>query len=141
MTLINSLPSHARPAILSSILHHLLTLTAQTLPNISHLLLGETSTRQAQRIISGTALGRGWTLPLELKGAVPLPNTGGEEILRISPMKEVSVKEAAILCHIRGLESWNWREWDKLGESKTKASGNLSIEGLTERESDKAGGT
>jgi len=51
----------------------------------------------------------------------------------MKPMKEVSMKEAAILCHLKGLETMNWRGWG--GERDGRKGGASSIEMLTEGES------
>ncbi|WVQ97042.1 hypothetical protein IAU59_004152 [Kwoniella sp. CBS 9459] len=132
--LIASLPPASRPALLSSILNSLLTLTAQTLPNITHLLLGETSTRQASRLIAGTALGKGWSLPLELNTVHQVD----ERLMRLKPMKDITTKEAAIYCHLRGLSGWtrNERRWEAAGpKGKRDARGKgavASLEQLTE---------
>lgn len=110
-------------------------LAAQTLPKIGHLLEGETSTRQAERVIGATAGGRGWALPLELASYLPVE---GCDAMRIKPMKEITVKEAAIYCRIHSLESVNERKWDgTVGEPRRDARGKgafASIEALTERE-------
>lgn len=136
--LLSSLPPPSRPALLSNILTSLLNTAISCLPNISHLLLGETATRQSQRVISATASGRGWALPLELSGSLTLPSGA----VRIAPMKDLSLKEAAFSCRIRGIEMRNRRDWDRAGavggESRRDARGKggaMSIEGLTERES------
>ncbi|WVF70665.1 hypothetical protein IAT40_005458 [Kwoniella sp. CBS 6097] len=132
--LIASLPPASRPALLSSILTSLLNITAQTLPNITHLLLGETSTRQASRLIAGTALGKGWSLPLELNTIHKLD----ERLTRLKPMKDMTTKEAAIYCHLRGLSGWtrNERRWEAAGpKGKRDARGKgavASLEQLTE---------
>lgn len=109
---------------------------AANLPNISHMLLGETSTREAQRVITGTAQGRGWSLPLDLVTARALPplltkeSGSGERVVRLRAARDVTVKEAALYCHALGLESFNYRRWES-GRGRKDAS---SIEGLTERE-------
>lgn len=98
---------------------------------MSHVLLGETSTRQAQRVISGTALGRGWSLPLELSGAV------GN---RLRPMKELSYYECAVHCHLQRIPTYNYRSWlpasafrPSDSESRGRGKGGAeSIETLTE---------
>lgn len=142
--LLTSLPPSSRPQLLSHILSSLLTTVAHTLPHISHVLMGETSTRQAERLISGTALGRGWQLPLELaavRAEPALPSLGhlissaeaeaeaeveakaeGEkrEIIGftwLKPMSDLTAKEAAIYCHLRSLSSftYNARHWDSAG--------------------------
>lgn len=99
--------------------------------------MGETSTRQAQRVISGTALGRGWALPLELAATFQLPSETDMKVIRIQPMKDVTVKEAALLCHVRGIESRNERRWDLAGGGAQRdtrgKSGAASLEALTER--------
>ena len=48
--------------------------------------------------------------------------------MRMQPMKDVSSKEAAIYCHLRGLATRNWRGW-----ASVNAKGAGSIEMLTER--------
>ncbi|WVR05630.1 hypothetical protein IAU60_002652 [Kwoniella sp. DSM 27419] len=133
--LLASLPPPSRPALLSSILTSLLDLTARTLPRISHLLLGETSTRQAQRLIAGTALGRGWSLPLEL--ACRRKTT--EDITSLKPMKDMTTKEAAVYCHLKGFGTWtrNERRWDNAGPKGKRDArgkgGTGSLESLTEQ--------
>ncbi|KAK8865669.1 hypothetical protein IAR55_000814 [Kwoniella newhampshirensis] len=134
-SLLASLPPPSRPALLSNILSSLLTFVSQTIPNISHLLLGETSTRQAQRLISGTASGRGWSLPLDLASA--RKDDGG--LVRLKPMKDISVKEAAVYCRLKGLDGFtrNDRRWDAAGPAgKRDARGKggvTSLEMLTEQ--------
>jgi cytoplasmic tRNA 2-thiolation protein 2 len=116
------------------------------MPGIAHLLVGETSTREAQRVISGTASGRGWSLPLELARARTLPSASGSDaegvplpagVVRIKAIKELSLKEAALWCHARGLETANERRWDStVGGARRDARGKgtiASIEALTER--------
>lgn len=111
-TLLSSLPPASRPSLLQNILDHILNLAARYLPNVSHLLLGETSTREAQRVISATALGRGWALPLALTGALHLDASAEDEkVLRLKPMKEITLKEAAIHCHLRRMPTVNQRQW------------------------------
>ncbi|WWD18150.1 hypothetical protein CI109_102599 [Kwoniella shandongensis] len=133
--LIASLPPPSRPALLSNILSSLLTLISQTIPNISHLLRGETSTRQAQRLISGTASGRGWSLPLELSAA----RKDDDGLVRLKPMKDLSVKEAAVYCNLKGFNGFtrNDRRWDAAGPAgKRDARGKggvTSLEMLTEQ--------
>ncbi len=128
--LLASLPPPSRPTLLGLILDALLSTVAASLPNISHLILGETATREAQRVISGTAQGRGWSLPLDLAtlGCIPLLTEERREVMRLRGVREVSVKEAALYCHARGLETFNFRLW---GRGRKEGS----IEGLTERES------
>ena len=131
-TLLASLPAASRPAILSNILHAILNLAARTLPNVSHLLIGETSTREAQRVISGAAAGRGWSIPLELQPAL-LMHESDDTLYRLKPIKELAVKEVAIYCHLKGIESMNERRWAgdrEVGKGKGKAP---SLEMLTER--------
>lgn len=142
-SLLASLPPPSRPTMLQHILDALLTTAAESLPNISHLLLGETATREAQRVIAGTAQGRGWSLPLDLATARALPPLLREEssegsarsagVVRIRAARDVSVKEAALYCHARGIESFNYRRWES-GKGKKGAMEASSIEGLTERE-------
>ncbi|EAL21965.1 hypothetical protein CNBC1050 [Cryptococcus deneoformans B-3501A] len=154
--LLSSLPPSSRPQLLSHILSSLLTTVAHTLPHISHVLMGETSTRQAERLISGTALGRGWQLPLELAAVRAEPALSSLEHLITSaeaeaegenkenigftwlkPMSDLTAKEAAIYCHLRSLSSftYNARHWDSAGPppaaGKTKG-GVKSLEMLTE---------
>lgn len=128
--LLSSLPAASRPAVLSNILSAILNLAARTLPNVSHILIGETSTREAQRVISGAAGGRGWSIPLELQPALP---AGDREVFRLKPMKELAVKEVAIYCHLKGVKTINERKWAgdrEAGKGKGKAP---SLEMLTER--------
>ena len=128
--LVSSLPAASRPALFSNILTALLHIAARRLPNISHLLLGETSTRQAQRIISGTALGRGWSIPLELATDLKL-----EGVTRLQPMKDLTVKDATFFCWLHGAETRNHRSWSvRGGSSDPRGKGATSLEGLTERE-------
>lgn len=135
-TLLASLPPPSRPALLADILNALLTEVALSLPNIQHLLTGETSTREAQRVISGTASGRGWALPLELARQRDLPSSSGEAVVLIKAMKEVSLKEAAFWAHGHRLSTMNERRWDStVGGSRRDARGKgtiASIEALTE---------
>lgn len=138
--LLASLPSASRPSLLSAILDHLLTLVAYSLPQVTHILLGETSSRQAERVISGTALGRGWSLPLELASAFTLPPPLGNEkgeraIMRLKPMKDITLKEAAIFCRVKGVETLNQRGWGSgEGSDARGKSGIATLEMLTERE-------
>lgn len=114
-----------------------------TLPDIGVLLEGETSTRQAERVIGATAGGRGWALPLELATRLPLTHsssssgTSSTPVVRIKPLKDITVKEAAIYCRTSGLETVNERKWDgTVGEPRRDARGKgafASIEALTER--------
>jgi cytoplasmic tRNA 2-thiolation protein 2 len=140
--LLSSLPPPSRPSLLSRILDHLLALTANSLPNISHLFLGETSSRQAERIISGTALGRGWALPLELAAAYKLPTFEAEanQIMQLKPLKDITIREAAIWCYNAGLPTLNSRGWGGVkgkddGKRDARGKGGVaSLEMLTERE-------
>ena len=59
---------------------------------------------------------------------------GRRDISRIQAMKEVSLKEAAIFCYVRGLDMLNWRGWGGDGDGRGK-NGTSSLEMLTERES------
>ncbi|KAK4688458.1 cytoplasmic tRNA 2-thiolation protein 2, partial [Tremellales sp. Uapishka_1] len=130
-SLLASLPPPSRPALLSNILSTLLHCASATLPNISHLILGETSTRQAQRVISGTASGRGWALPLELADSYTLPSS---KIVRLKPMREMSMKEVTIYCHTKRLSSFNERKWDHAGPAGKRGKGGIgSLEMLTEQ--------
>lgn len=69
-------------------------------------------------------------------------------IVRIKPMRDVMVKEAAYHCHTRGIETYNFRGWDTfegsaqvnggarkvvVGEARGKG-GVRSLEKLTEGE-------
>ncbi|WRT65908.1 uncharacterized protein IL334_002859 [Kwoniella shivajii] len=133
-SLLASLPAPSRPSLLSSILTSLITITSQTIPNISHILLGETSTRQAQRLISGTASGKGYTLPLELAVSYKAENA----ITILKPMKEITTKETAIYSYLKGWNGFirNERKWDNAGPKSKKDSrgkGDIkSLESLTE---------
>jgi cytoplasmic tRNA 2-thiolation protein 2 len=137
--LLSSLPPPSRPSLLSRILDHLLALAANSLPNISHLLLGETSSRQAERIISGTALGRGWALPLELAAAYKLPQAESNQVTQLKPLKDITIKEAAIWCHNNRLSTMNSRGWGSVkgkddGKRDARGKGGVaSLEMLTER--------
>ncbi|BEI81063.1 hypothetical protein CcaverHIS002_0202230 [Cutaneotrichosporon cavernicola] len=130
--LVASLPLPSRPTILGHILDAVLATVASALP-VSHLILGETATREAQRVITGTAQGRGFSLPLDLVtlssralGEVGASGEvgalGASGVMRLRGARELSVKEAALYCHAKGLETFNYRQW-----------GRKSIEGLTER--------
>ncbi|WVQ71062.1 hypothetical protein IAR50_000587 [Cryptococcus sp. DSM 104548] len=141
-TLLASLPPASRPQILSHILSSLVTAVAHALPNISHVLLGETSTRQAQRLIAGTALGRGWQLPLELSAVRPEPPVSGTDapgFVWLKPLKDLTTKEAAVYCHIKGLSQWtrNDRKWEvagPVGKRDARGKGGVaSLEMLTEQ--------
>jgi cytoplasmic tRNA 2-thiolation protein 2 len=106
------------------------------------LLLGETSTRQAQNIIAGAAIGNGWGLPIELQGvyvipkavssaadrkdrtedddslpvtraSTPISGADLDHITRIKPLRESMIKEAAYYCHIRRIPTVNHRLWDR----------------------------
>ena len=128
--LVSSLPAASRPALFSHIVNSLLDTVCRCRPDVSHLLLGETATRQAQRVISGTALGRGWSLPLELASSLE-----GEGYTRVLPMKDITVKEASFQCHLRGYETRNHRNWStREGHRGSRGNGATSLEGLTERE-------
>lgn len=132
--LLSSVPAASRPSILQHVLNHLLSLAASQ-PGISHLLLGETSTREAQRVISGTAAGRGWALPLELSLAAPV--AAESKVIRIKPMKDIALKEAAIYCHLQRLPTVNSRQWADGRSSGVgiggRVKGAMSLEMLTER--------
>ncbi|WWC88104.1 uncharacterized protein L201_003008 [Kwoniella dendrophila CBS 6074] len=135
-SLLASLPPPSRPSLLSSILNHLLTFTSIIIPNISHILLGETSTRQAQRLISGTALGKGYTLPLDLS----ITHKQSNGITKLKPMKDITTKEVAIYTHLKGLNKdlvRNERRWDNsgpIGKKDSRGKGDTkSLESLTEQ--------
>ncbi|CAK9783130.1 hypothetical protein CC85DRAFT_40044 [Cutaneotrichosporon oleaginosum] len=113
--LLASVAAASRPTLLAHILDALLGSVAAALP-VSHLLLGETATREAQRVIAGTAQGRGWSLPLDLV------TLSSQSVARLRGARELSAKEAALYCHARGLESFSWR-----------ARRGGGIEALTER--------
>jgi cytoplasmic tRNA 2-thiolation protein 2 len=146
-SILSSLPPPSRPSLLSRILDHLLALTANSLPNTSHLFLGETSSRQAERIISGTALGRGWALPLELAASYKLPTfeAGADQIMQLKPLKDITIREAAIWCHNARLPTMNSRGWGGVkakddGKRDARGKGGVaSLEMLTERESNTVG--
>lgn len=121
--------------MLQQILDHLITLTSYSIPNVSHVLSGETSTREAQRVISATATGRGWALPLELSGSFRLHTPEDQSIVRLKPMKEINLKEAAIYCHLRKLRTVNERRWVDARSSGGRGKGSTSLEMLTERKS------
>lgn len=137
-TLLAALPAPSRPALLRNILEALLNEAARELPNISHLLVGETSTREAGRVISATAAGRGWALPLELATVHTMPVNDTRSYVRIKAMKEVNLKEAAFWCRGRGIPTLNERRWDNTvpGAVRRDARGKgsvASIEALTEQ--------
>lgn len=140
-SLLSSLPPPSRPSLLARVLDHLLTLAANTLPNVAHLLLGETSSRQAERIISGTAQGRGWALPLELAAAYKLPSLDQEQsrVTQLKPLKDVTIREAAIWCHLSRIPTINSRGWGSVkgkddGKRDARGKGGVaSLEMLTER--------
>ncbi|ORX34106.1 hypothetical protein BD324DRAFT_594457 [Kockovaella imperatae] len=118
----------SRPAFLCNVLDAILEQVARGLPDVSHLLLGETSTRQAQRIISGTALGRGWSLPLELASSCK-----SEGYYQVRAMKDISIKEASMYCWVNRRAMQNHRKWTA-GDlhSGSRGKGSTSLEGLTE---------
>lgn len=131
--------------MMSNILTALIQHAATTLGDVSHVLIGETSTREAQRVISGTATGRGWSIPLELAPALGLRHEAGDDSeseaqaakrsFRVKALKDVSLKEAAIYCQLKGVRTVNERRWatEQVGmRGKAKAP---SLEMLTERES------
>lgn len=128
-SLLTALPSPSRPALLQHVLDALLSAVAGALP-VSHMLLGDTSTRDAARVIASTARGAGWSLPLDLKASRALPN----DVVRIKAMREASAKEAALWCHGRGLPASAERRWDAGGKS-ARGKEVASLEALTERES------
>lgn len=158
-SLLTTLPSASHPHILANILTSLLHLVASHLPGIAHLLLGETSTRQAQMIIAGTAIGNGWGLPIELQGAhavpkagrpartrgddaspvtrrtttpVPFPDT--DHVTRIKPLREAMYKEAAYYCHIKRIPTVNHRLWDRTAGTAgvAQAGDKTRIKGVAE---------
>jgi hypothetical protein len=58
---------------------------------------------------------------------------GDDKLYRLKPIKELAVKEVAIYCHLKGIESMNERRWAgdrEAGKGKGKAP---SLEMLTER--------
>ncbi|WWC68416.1 uncharacterized protein I206_102343 [Kwoniella pini CBS 10737] len=134
-SILATLPPASRPSLLSSILNSLITVTSDIIPNVSHVLLGETSTRQAQRLISGTALGKGYTLPLELA----VTNKPYSKYTILKPMKDITIKEVSIYTHLKGLNSIvrNDRKWDYSGPISKKDSRGKdhtrSLESLTEQ--------
>ncbi|WWC60526.1 uncharacterized protein I303_103100 [Kwoniella dejecticola CBS 10117] len=136
-TILATLPPASRPSFLSSILDSLIGTAAEIIPSVSHVLLGETSTRQAQRLISGTALGKGYTLPLEL--AVTNKPMCNAKYTILKPMKEITIKEVAIYTHLKGLNGVvrNDRKWDYSGPISKKDSRGKdhtrSLESLTEQ--------
>lgn len=143
--LLQTLPSASHPHLLNNILNSLLQLACSYLPNIGQLLLGETSTRQAQNIIAGAAIGNGWGLPIELQGVYVFPKFGAsilpqqpnvndslpvtrasspvtapaDHITRIKPLRESMIKEAAYYCHIKRIPTVNHRMWDRTIGSMT----------------------
>jgi hypothetical protein len=48
---------------------------------------------------------------------------GKGRIVRIKPMRDVMVKEAAYHCHTRGIETYNFRGWDTFEGSAQVGSG------------------
>lgn len=126
---LSELAPASRPAVLEQILQHIIHRTALSDPTISHILVGETSTRESERVISGTALGRGWSLPLELSPAMALRGPQGRTLQRIKPMKGVTVREAAVYCHLNGIKTLNARFW---APPRNAAKAAASLESLTE---------
>ncbi|GMK56483.1 hypothetical protein CspeluHIS016_0303230 [Cutaneotrichosporon spelunceum] len=149
--LLASLRPASRPTVHAHILDAVLDTVAASL-RVSHLVLGETATREAQRVVAGTAHGRGFSLPLDLVTlspgfSVPPPSSvletlstasaasgapvgeaggggaQGHRVSRLRGARELTVKEAALYCHARGLQTFNFRE----------GSERRSVEGLTER--------
>ncbi|KAJ9108819.1 hypothetical protein QFC21_000139 [Naganishia friedmannii] len=153
--LLQTLPSASHPHLLNNILTSLLQLACSYLPNIGQLLLGETSTRQAQNIIAGAAIGNGWGLPIDLQGVYVFPKFGAtappqqdsrddslpvtrsstpvsqpvNHITRIKPLRESMIKEAAYYCHIKRIPTVNHRMWDRTIGSMT---GQVRIKGVGE---------
>ncbi|KAJ9125174.1 hypothetical protein QFC22_000128 [Naganishia vaughanmartiniae] len=152
--LLQTLPSASHPHLLNNILTSLLQLACSYLPNIGQLLLGETSTRQAQNIIAGAAIGNGWGLPIDLQGVYVFPKFGAsvlpqhnigddslpvtrastpvpaaDHITRIKPLRESMIKEAAYYCHIKRIPTVNHRMWDRTIGSMT---GQTRIKGVGE---------
>jgi cytoplasmic tRNA 2-thiolation protein 2 len=58
-------------------------------------------------------------------------------ITRLKPMKDVTLKEAALYCHLRGLPTVNHRKWtsEAGGGSDARGKGVHTIESLTEGKS------
>jgi hypothetical protein len=60
-------------------------------------------------------------------------------VVRIKPMKEVSLKEAALWCHLKGIPTMNSRGWEDAGmigehtKKDARGKGMMSLEMLTER--------
>ncbi|OCF56639.1 hypothetical protein L486_05493 [Kwoniella mangroviensis CBS 10435] len=139
-SVLSTLPAASRPSFLSSILDSLITTTSQIIPDLSHVLLAETSTRQAQRLISGTALGKGYTLPLDLSVIHKSSAPDGRDIIRLKPTKDISLKEVTIYTYLKNLNGLvrNARNWDNAGPQNRKGDsrgkGNTrSLESLTEQ--------
>ncbi|KAJ9093138.1 hypothetical protein QFC19_008481 [Naganishia cerealis] len=158
-TLLQTLPSASHPHLLNNILTSLLQLACSYLPNVRQLLLGETSTRQAQNIIAGAAIGNGWGLPIDLQGVYVFPKFGvnilqkqntsddslpvtrtstlvepaADHITRIKPLRESMIKEAAYYCHIKRIPTVNHRMWDRtIGSMSGQAGDKIRIKGVGE---------
>lgn len=138
---LSSLPPTSRPAFLSYLLDSLINTVASVLPGISHILLGDTSSRQAQNIIASTASGAGWGLPLNLASSTLLPSM--PSVVRIKPMKQTLLNEVAYWCYLRNIETFSPRHWNSIkgttgevlqagGDARGKSAG-ATLESLTER--------
>lgn len=140
----SDLPPASYPHMLCQLRDSLLATAALHLPNVSYLLNAETSTRQAQSIIGSAAIGAGWRLPLDLSAVYDIdgesyaPSSSSltaRQIIRIKPLKDVTIKEAAYYCHIKRMQTVNWRRWDTfVAGGKREKPGVRSLERLTEGE-------
>ncbi|KAL7417034.1 hypothetical protein BDY24DRAFT_376364 [Mrakia frigida] len=126
-TLLSTLPTPSHPAITSSLLSSLLTRLAISLSSSSPttnptlFLTGLTATRAASLIISQTASGGGYALPLLV--APTTTHVVGVKVVR--PMTQLSGKEVGWFARSCGLRSWN------LGSMMVGGGGKGSIEKLT----------
>ncbi|OZJ02183.1 hypothetical protein BZG36_04321 [Bifiguratus adelaidae] len=89
----------AKEDLLWHIKMHLLVKAAQKL-GCTRLILGDSATRIAIKVISFTAKGRGYSLPLEIGGDIHglYPN-----LVILRPLKDMLAKEIAIYDHSQGL--------------------------------------
>lgn len=105
--LLSTLPTPSHPAITSSLLSSLLTRLAHSLSasrtNPTILLTGLDATRAASLIISQTASGGGYALPLLV--APVTEHVEGVKVVR--PMTALSGKEVGWYARNAGLRTWN----------------------------------
>jgi hypothetical protein len=69
------------------------------------LVLGDTATTIAARVVADAAKGRGFSLPADIQPLDARPSIGGGEgaLVTLLPLREVSAKEAAAVARFAGL--------------------------------------